>query len=83
MGETVSTRDVYLDGRLVGTMEVPVEEDNRQAIIAAARTALATNRTYVGLASPSNAQTVAQVKALSRQVNGLIRVLLGDFSGTD
>lgn len=48
-----------------------------------AAAALAGNRTYVALASPTNAQTTAQVKALSRQVNGVIRLLLGQFDGTD
>lgn len=59
------------------------EADNYDSILASARSALAANRTYVALASPTTAQTTAQVKALSRQVNGLIRVLLASFDGTD
>ena len=46
---------------------------------------LATNSTFLAVASPSNAQTVAQVKALTRQVSGLIRLTLGkldDITGT-
>ncbi len=59
------------------------EADNVDTIMASARSALAANRTYVALASPTTAQTTAQVKQLSRQMNGLIRVLLGAFDGTD
>lgn len=66
---------------------VPVADDpslgNRDAIEQAARQALATNRTYVALASPSAAQTAAEVKALARQNNGVIRLLLGLLDGTD
>lgn len=57
-------------------------EANRTAIQDAARTALDTNRTYTALATPTAAQTTAQVKALSRQNNGLIRLLLGLLDGT-
>lgn len=58
-------------------------EDNAATIRQQAQQALAGNRTYATLASPTNAQTVAQVKALSRQQNGLIRLLLGALDGTD
>ena len=45
--------------------------------------ALVGNRTYLALASPTGAQTTAQVRALTRQVNALARLALGDLSGTD
>jgi hypothetical protein len=69
--------------RTVVNYESSPIEDNYDAIMAAATNALSTNRAYVALASPSAAQNTAQVKALSRQINGLIRHLLGDFNGTD
>lgn len=51
-------------------------------IIQAAQTALSNNQTFLGIASPTNAQAVAQIQALTRQVDGLIRFLVGNFSGT-
>lgn len=48
-------------------------------------TALANNATYLALASPTAAQTTAQVKALTRQVSALIRLErrnLDDTAGT-
>lgn len=54
---------------------------------ARARAALAGNATYLALATPSNAQNTAQVRALTRQINALIRLvvaadLLTDNTGT-
>ena len=60
-----------------------VQARNRQTIEASARSALTANRTYVALASPTNAQNAAQVKALTRQINGVIRLLLNALDGTD
>jgi hypothetical protein len=48
-------------------------------------TALTTNATYLAITSPTNAQNTAQVKALTRQVNGLIKLTLSkldDVTGT-
>lgn len=55
---------------------------NQQTIQQAARTALTNNQAFLGLASPTNAQAVAQVTALTRQVDGLIRLVLGQFDST-
>lgn len=56
---------------------------NRETIRADALGALAANRNFVSLTTPTNAQVLAQTKALSRQVNGIIRVLLDQLEGTD
>ena len=45
--------------------------------------ALSVNATFLGLASPTNAQVVAQTKALTRQVSAIIRLMRGDFSSVD
>lgn len=48
-----------------------------------AAAALASNRTFLALASPTNAQVLAQVQALTKQNTALIRLLLNQFDGTD
>lgn len=58
-------------------------DTNASTLRQQATDALAANRTYVALASPSAAQTTAQVKALSRQMNAMIRLRLGQLDGTD
>lgn len=50
-----------------------------------ADTALANNTTYLAIVSPTQAQAVAQVERLTRQVNAVIRQLtsqLDDLTGT-
>ena len=37
--------------------------------------ALNSNNNYLNIASPTNAQVVAQVKALTQQINGLVKIL--------
>lgn len=59
------------------------EETNHRTLEQQAATAMETNRTFIALAPPTAAQVTAQVKALSRQNNGLIRIMLARFDGTD
>ena len=56
---------------------------NRAAIEQRAADALAANLTYIDRASPTAAQSTAQVRALSQQMNGVIRLLLNRLDGTD
>ncbi len=65
------------------TPEQQTQQTNRRTIEQQATDALATNRTFAGIASPTAAQTTAQVKALTRQTNGVIRLLLGQLDATD
>ena len=58
-------------------------EQNRQSITDQARQALDTNRAFTAISAPTNAQVAAEVKALARQNNGIIRLLLGLLDGTD
>ena len=48
-----------------------------------ATTAMANNRTYLNLTQPANADVVAQVAALTRQMNAVIRLVLQQFDGTN
>lgn len=60
-------------------IEVPLVEVNERSLRDKALQALQANATFLALASPTNAQTLAQVKLLTREVNGLIRLLLRKF----
>lgn len=42
-----------------------------------ARQALVSNREFLQDATPTNAEVLAQVRSLTRQMNGLIRLLIG------
>lgn len=59
------------------------ERANRTTIEQQAATALANNKSFLAIASPTTAQITAQVKALTRQNNALIRLALGRLDGTD
>ena len=56
---------------------------NEEELRRLAEVALVNNRDFLAIASPTQVQTLAQVKALSRQNNGVIRMLLGFLDGTD
>lgn len=58
---------------------------NAATLTSRAQTALAVNATFLALASPSAAQTLAQVQALTKECSALIRLatsLLDSTSGT-
>lgn len=59
------------------------DADRRQQLDARIEQAIATNSTYIALASPAAAQNTAQMKALTRQVQALLRHRLGLFNAID
>ena len=77
-------------GALVAVEQVTVDVTlpaNEYSLHVKARAALTANATYLALPSPTNAPTAAQVKALTRQVNALARLIIGadllaDTTGT-
>ena len=56
---------------------------NAESLRAKASAALTANATFLAIASPTNAQTLAQVQRLTRECTALIRLLIGDVSVDD
>jgi hypothetical protein len=55
---------------------------NRATLTQRATTALTTNATYLAIPTPTTAQAVAQVAALTRQSDAVIRLLLNQLTAT-
>ena len=55
---------------------------NKDSIVSKMQTAQTNNATYLAIASPTSAQNTAQVKALTRQVNALIKLAINDLGNT-
>lgn len=81
---TITYDVINPDGsRRTVTETVPPETVNQQTLQQQAQAALANNRTYIALSAPSTAQNTAQIKALSQQMQALIRMALGQFDATN
>jgi hypothetical protein len=83
-GTTIETI-TYDDGSSsVTTVPGPGSPAANQATVQqGAQNALAANRTYLAIGSPTNAQVVAQLRSVTQQMQGLIRLALGQFDGTN
>lgn len=77
------TNEVYRNGVVIASEQVVIDVTAQVVELGLhtkARNALTTNATFLALAAPTNAQTLAQVRALTRQMTALVRLLLrGDL----
>ena len=60
-----------------------VSTANKKTLEERAIKALESNKAFLALTSPTNAQVLAQVKALTRQVNGVMRLSLNKLGTVD
>lgn len=72
-------------GRILAdtTLDVSDEQANADVLLARASAALANNAVFLALAAPTNSQIGGQVRVLTREVNALIRLLLGQTDTVD
>lgn len=77
--------EVVVAGQIISTPVVRdvTAEANKATIRQQAATALTNNRTYLAIATPTTAQMRAQIDALTRQNQGIIRLLLNQLDGTN
>jgi len=68
---------------MVVTTQLAQLDTNARTLADQADAALTALRTYRDIASPTNAQTTAQVKLQARVLIGIIRLLRQKFDGTD
>ena len=57
-------------------------QTNHDTLQQAAITAITANQTFLAVASPTTAQVASQVKALTRQINALIRIVTNQLDST-
>lgn len=77
-GELVIFRDYYPDENARADADAA-----KATIVAQANAALSANRTFLGKPAPTQAEYGAQIVALTKQMNGVIRLGLAKFDGTD
>lgn len=83
---TITCHDQTTTAALQAAVDAHVAIDtaaNQATLRQRAETAIGANNTFLALASPTNAQTLAQVKLLTRECSAVIRLLLGKLDSTD
>jgi hypothetical protein len=84
-GAQTSTRPLTAEenARMDEAVADQTRDEAKRTVAERAAAALDINAAFLAIASPTNAQTLAQVKALTRQTSGLIRMALNQFDSTD
>ena len=85
-GDLAVTFESDLSPALASMVQQRIESrnGNEETLRNQAIVAMQGNRDFLNIAgTPTNAQVLAQVKALTRQNNGVMRMLLGLLDGTD
>lgn len=88
-GTTRVWKHTDVSGNVVGSSVeryvLDTATQNAETLRTRLRQALATNATYLALGTPTNAQNLAQIRALTRECSALIRSALAeldDITGT-
>lgn len=79
---TVTGRLIQNADPALATIQMSGDSQTQQQVRNAAGNALAGNVAYLAIVAPTNAQVVAQTRALTQQVDALIRLAVGDFTAT-
>ena len=73
-------RDTLAESHTVSEGIANTLRTNKTSVEDKARQALAANATFLALQNPTNAQILAQVRLLTREANGLIRLQLDELA---
>lgn len=73
------------DDNIIDETTIPEDQTSiiRDSIVLKSIDALEHNKDFLKNKSPSNAELAKQIKAITKQVNGLIKLSLRDFSSDD
>lgn len=80
-GTDLVTRDGA--GKILASVPLPPERVNAKRLAEKIGSALTTNTEFLALTAPTNAQVVAQLKALTRQVSALTRLVTDRLDSLD
>lgn len=79
----IGVDDAALQTAVTAAAAAFVDRDSNRATIAAkAKQALDANDTFLAVATPTNAQILAQVRAVTRECSALIRLVLDEVETT-
>lgn len=81
--ESAAPTQAAIDALCTAHTPTPLPPSNEDTIRLRAETALTTNANFLAIPSPNNTQLANQVKALTRECSGIIRLLLNRTETTD